>query len=134
MLPGTAQIWIEALTHGRSWDQARDESRIRAAFLTLANTRTQWPGPLHFLQALPDSTQLRISGPGARPTDSPELREALEAVRRGDVIPLRSVDDLRRELSTIPNATPNAEKAAIEADLRRHYGRDGKAAAAGADQ
>lgn len=128
VLPGTAQIWIEALTHGRSWEEARDASRIRAAFLTLAQTRTQWPGPLHFLQALPDSTQLRIAGPGAKPADPPELREALDAVKRGEVVALRSVDDLQRELA---KGLDKPDLTEVEAGLRRHYGTDRKTAAAG---
>lgn len=131
VLPGTAQIWIEALTHGRAWDQGRDASRIRAAFLTLAQTRTQWPGPLHFLQALPDSTQLRLAGAGERPADSPELRQALDAVARGEVPKVTSVDGLRRELGAVSHAVTREDREAAERELAAM--RDRKSQAAGAD-
>ena len=126
MLPGTAQIWIESLCAGRSWEQGRDVSRIRAAFLTLATTCDRWPSPKQFLSALPDSTQLRIAGPGERPADTPELRADLEAIKRGDVTPIRSLGELQRELA----AVQSANRADVEVELVRHYS-DRKSAAAG---
>lgn len=135
VLPGTAQIWIEALTHGRSWDEGRDASRIRGAFLTLANTRTVWPGPVHFLQALPDSTQLRIAGPGERPVDPPELVKELRATadpvaEARELLGTREPTPADLQRAIRPTASRDALNGA-ERELQRHYGRDGKALAAG---
>lgn len=62
VIRGTALAWVEALTHGRRWDQGRDAPRIREAFRTLAATRTSWPAPLHLIEALP-----RLEGVKALP-------------------------------------------------------------------
>ena len=130
VLPGTAQIWIEALTHGRSWDQARDTSRIRGAFLTLANTRTQWPGPVHFLQSLPDSTQLRLAGAGERPADPPELRKVMESLKPEDVI--TSIGDAARAIAPKVETVTPEQRAEAEREIEhRKQARDGKALAAG---
>ena len=59
IITGTAQVWVETLTDGRSWDQQRDRQRIRSAFVTLARTHTTWPQPKHFLEALPKAEPLR---------------------------------------------------------------------------
>lgn len=128
LLAGTAHAWLEAIGEGREWVQERDESRVRAAFRTLASTCDRWPTPRQFLAALPDSTQTKLAGPGARPADPPELREALDAVKRGEVVALRSVDDLQRELSA---GLDKPDLSQVEADLRRHYGTDRKTLATG---
>jgi len=70
--------WTEALQHNRAWEYHRDVPRIRAAFVTLAQTRTQWPAPKQFLEALPEPThQKRLEGAGERPADPPWLRDHL---------------------------------------------------------
>jgi hypothetical protein len=129
VLPGTAQIWIEALTHGRSWDEGRDASRIRGAFLTLANTRTVWPGPVHFLQALPDSTQLRLAGVGERPADSPELREVMQNLKPEDVI--TSIGDAARAIKPKTEIVTPEQRAEAEREIEQRRQCDGKALAAG---
>jgi hypothetical protein len=53
LLAGTAQSWLEIITTGRVWDEARDAHRIREAFVTLGLTRESWPAPKHFIEALP---------------------------------------------------------------------------------
>lgn len=60
-MPGTVRAWHEAITTGREWDQARDAGRIRAAFVTLAQTRETWPAPRHFLDALPRVEQAALA-------------------------------------------------------------------------
>ena len=74
MLVGTAAAWTEALTADRSWDESRDASRVRAAFVTLAKTCRRWPAPVEFTEALPSSAQLAI-GRESR-VASQEVREA----------------------------------------------------------
>lgn len=53
MLAGTAHAWVEAITDGRTWDQQRDEDRVRKAFVTLSKTVRRWPAPVEFIEALP---------------------------------------------------------------------------------
>ena len=60
MIAGTAAAWVEAITTGRQFDEARDRPRFRAAFVTLAQTRESWPAPRHFLDALPRVEQAAI--------------------------------------------------------------------------
>lgn len=53
VIAGTAEIWIEALCHGREWRQTLDQLRIRKAFIALAATCTVWPAPRQLLDAMP---------------------------------------------------------------------------------
>lgn len=57
MLPGTAQAWIDALTDGRAWERARDEARVRRAFVVLSKTIRRWPAPVEFVEAMPRPEQ-----------------------------------------------------------------------------
>jgi len=86
VIPGTAQAWILALTADRVWDEGRDASRIRKAFTILSQTRTEWPAPRHFTEVLPDSTQVRLAGPGERPVDPPELRAVMAGKSAAEVL------------------------------------------------
>lgn len=61
MVEGTAAMWCEAITHQRVFDERLDALRFRAAFSTLARTRTSWPAPLHFLEAMPPREQLALT-------------------------------------------------------------------------
>jgi hypothetical protein len=54
VLPGTARAWVEALTHGRAWDQQRDTPRLRAAFSRLLAEAERWPAPRELLTMLPE--------------------------------------------------------------------------------
>ena len=53
VLPGTVQVWMAALTTGRTWDEVRDVPRIRRAFAAMAGTLRKWPQPADLLAALP---------------------------------------------------------------------------------
>lgn len=61
LIEGTAAMWCEAVTHERVFDERLDAPRFRAAFSTLARTRTSWPAPLHFLEAMPPREQLALT-------------------------------------------------------------------------
>ena len=52
---------MEALTFNREFDEVLDGSRFRKAFVTLAATRTTWPAPRDFLDALPPRDQLQLA-------------------------------------------------------------------------
>jgi hypothetical protein len=55
VIPGTVEAWSEVLLTGNyDWQEDRDVSRFRAAFLTMARTRRTWPAPADFLEALPE--------------------------------------------------------------------------------
>lgn len=87
VLPGTAMAWFEALMADRSWDEARDTDRIRAAFTTLARTRDRWPAPVHFMAALRPREPLRgLPKPPPDPERASraiaEARAALEPDRK----------------------------------------------------
>lgn len=60
VIDGTADAWLEALTHGMTWDEQRDRSRIDHAFRTLAQTRKAWPSPSHLLDSLPPPDAARL--------------------------------------------------------------------------
>lgn len=61
ILPGTAEAWVEAVTTGRAFDRELDTPRIRRAFVSLSATRTTWPAPAHFVDALPPREQLALT-------------------------------------------------------------------------
>lgn len=117
--------WHEAVTTGRVWDQQRDTPRIRAAFVSMANTRESWPAPRHFLDALPRIEQAAL-GYDVKPADP---RRAMAAIAEA-----RAMLDAERAPERVKQEPVTREaREAAEAELARHYGRDGKAAAAGAD-
>ena len=126
LLAGTAQAWHEAITADRAYDEARDAPRFRAAFLTLAQTRTNWPAPRHFLDALPRVERAAL-GYEVKPASREEAAAAIARCRAmlGDV-PTFTPADVKREPTV-----PAAEKQRIESDLQQHYG---KVAAAGPDR
>lgn len=64
----TAQTWVEAMEHGRVWDEARDAARIRAGFLVLIAECEKWPQVRHLLAAIPP------------PAEQPRLERKWEAV------------------------------------------------------
>ncbi len=80
LIPGTVRAWHEAVTTGRDWDQGRDAPRIRAAFVTLAQTRESWPAPRHFLDALPRIEQAAIRYE-SKPLSPEEAKKRLDAIR-----------------------------------------------------
>lgn len=82
MLPGTAQAWIEAITHGRAWDEERDRPRVRGAFVILSNTMRRWPAPVEFLEALPAPDQQRALTKQAIPADPVRAAAAISEIRR----------------------------------------------------
>nr|WP_314587073.1 hypothetical protein [uncultured Pseudomonas sp.] len=49
----TLDVWLVALSKGRSWEEARDAWRIQAAFSTLFATCERWPPPARLLRELP---------------------------------------------------------------------------------
>lgn len=57
----TADTWVESLSCCREWSEAEDRVRVRVAFATLAVTRTVWPCPRHFLEALPVQVAARTA-------------------------------------------------------------------------
>lgn len=61
LIEGTAAMWCEAVTHDRVFDERLDKPRFRGAFATLARTRTTWPAPLHFMEAMPAREQLALT-------------------------------------------------------------------------
>ena len=61
MIEGTAAMWVQAVTHGRAFDRNLDAPRFRNAFVTMAATRTTWPAPLHFIEAMPRRDQLALT-------------------------------------------------------------------------
>lgn len=80
VLPGTAMAWLEALSHGRTWDRYRDAQRIRGAFVTLAQTCDRWPAPKQFLDALPRVEQAALAHE-VRPASREEAAAAMKRIR-----------------------------------------------------
>lgn len=125
MIAGTAAAWVEAVTGGRKFEEARDRPRFRAAFVSLAQTREQWPAPRHFLDALPRVEQAAIAYE-VKPVSAEEAAANIARLKGllagfADPVPLAKVE---RE------TTPESRER-IEAELRQHY--DRKTAAAGGD-
>jgi hypothetical protein len=121
----TAATWIESTTIGRVWDKARDQPRIRAAFMTLATTCDSWPSPRRFLDALPRIEQ-RALGYEAKPLSPEECDARMAQLRRmlDEAPPLVSDKEVPRRLQT------TTDTAAAERELRQHS-IDRKSAAAG---
>lgn len=122
MIAGTAAAWVEAVTTGRKFDEARDRPRFRAAFVTLAQTRESWPAPRHFLDALPRVEKTAI-GYEVKPTSPKDAAKILDRLRREfeSAPPLEAKPPVRM---------PHVDLPAAEEELRQHYG---KTAAAGPD-
>jgi hypothetical protein len=121
----TVGTWHEAITTGRVFDQQRDTPRVRAAFVTLAQTAERWPQPRHFLYALP-----RIEQAALRYEVKPVSRE--EADRRMAEI-RAALDEKAPGFHVEPKAKPTREGpplAEVERELRQHY--SGKAVEADA--
>ena len=53
LIAGTGAAWVEALEHGRLWNQERDTMRLREGFTKLMGTATQWPSPAKLIECLP---------------------------------------------------------------------------------
>jgi hypothetical protein len=121
----TVGTWLEAVTIGREWDEARDTPRIRQAFVTLANTREAWPAPKHFLDALPRVEQRSLSYE-TKPLSPAECDARMAQLRRmlDEAPPLVSDKEVPRRLQT------TTDTAAAERELRQHS-IDRKSAAAG---
>lgn len=51
-LKAVAQVWYGLLSK-RQWQLPRDAARVKAAFETIAATRTEWPNPADFVSLLP---------------------------------------------------------------------------------
>lgn len=125
MIAGTAAAWVEAVTFGRKWVESRDRQRFRAAFITLANTREQWPAPKHFIEAMPAAPAPLALAREHKPASSGAAARAAEAVAAilGDVVKTMPAARVERESSA-------EQRRRTEVELSRHYG---KSAAAGPD-
>lgn len=118
MIAGTAAAWVEAVTFGREWVESRDRPRFRAAFVTLANTREQWPAPKHFIEAMPAAPAPLALVREHKPASPEAARKAVERITSllGEVaqpMPKARVD---RE-------TTAEQRQQIEAELQAHYAR-----------
>jgi len=92
MLPGTAQAWMDALTFDRAWDEARDKSRFRDAFLILSRTAKRWPAPAEFLEAMPRPVRdlaLTHERKPANPETVAECRRKVSELLGKTVLPMR---------------------------------------------
>ena len=118
MIAGTAAAWVEAVTFGRDWVESRDRQRFRAAFVTLANTREQWPAPKHFIEAMPAAPSPLALVRDRRPADPEVVRKAVEKITAmlGDVV--QPMPRARVERETTPE-----QRERIEADLQARYAR-----------
>lgn len=118
MIAGTAAAWVEAVTFGRDWVESRDRQRFRAAFVTLANTREQWPAPKHFIESMPAAPSPLALVRDRRPADPEVVRKAVEKITAmlGDVV--QPMPKARVERETTPE-----QRERIEADLQAHYAR-----------
>lgn len=47
------QVWRDALTRNRTFDEGLDAWRIRTAFRALESTAKRWPSPAHLIEAMP---------------------------------------------------------------------------------
>jgi hypothetical protein len=124
----TVGTWHEAITTGRVFDQSRDTPRVRAAFVTLAQTAERWPQPRHFLDALPRIEQAALRYE-VKPVSPEEAERRMAEIRK-------TLDENAPGFHVEPNAaTPEREGpplAEVERELQAHYGKS-KVAAAGSD-
>lgn len=80
VIAGTAAAWREAMGDQRDWQMRRDTVGVREAFARLARSRTRWPAPANFLQALPPLA-LDTSAELARDVEMETLRADLTHFR-----------------------------------------------------
>jgi hypothetical protein len=80
-----ANAWLAVLASlPHTWDQARDEPRIRRAFLTMAANCERWPAPKNFIASLPPVPALgvdRMLTPPRSREIPPQTREWLDKLR-----------------------------------------------------
>lgn len=79
VLPLTAAVWLEAVTAGRVFDEARDVPRFRQAFAALCAGRRSWPAPQDFIEALP-RVEVRAIAYEVKAADPARARAALAAI------------------------------------------------------
>lgn len=111
----TVGTWHEAITTGRKFDEARDAPRIRAAFVTLAQTIERWPQPKHFLDAMPRVEQAAISYE-VKPLPPEEAAQRLADIRRILDEPMP-----QHNAQAVKPAREGPSNAQVEAELRTHY-------------
>lgn len=58
---GTVAAWVEAVVTGKVWEEHLDAPRFRKAFTVLAQTRSVWPTPKDFMEAMPGREQLALT-------------------------------------------------------------------------
>lgn len=119
MIAGTAAAWVEAVTFGREWVESRDRSRFRAAFVTLANTREQWPAPKHFIEAMPAAPAPLALVREHKPASPEAVRKAAERITAllGGAVQAVPKAHVERE-------TTAEQRGRIEAELQAHYARE----------
>lgn len=118
LIEGTAAMWVETLADGMKWERERDAPRIRKAFATLAKTRTTWPAPLHFREALPAIEQKAI-GYEVKPVSR---EESLQIIARLRAEIGEDVDDVTQPVPALRSRVSPEQKAAAEAELQKRYG------------
>jgi len=76
----TAAVWFSALWALEAWEQDRDQDRIAAGFLALAQTCDRWPAPKHLRERLPPRKE--NAKPEARTLSGEEVKANLARLRR----------------------------------------------------
>lgn len=120
MIAGTAAAWVEAVTFGREWVESRDRPRFRAAFVTLANTREQWPVPKHFIEAMPAAPAPLALVREHKPASPDAARKAAERIAELLGYAVQAMPKARVE-----HETTAEQRGRIEAELRQHYAKGG---------
>ena len=96
LVDGTVPTWLNTLTHGRKFDEARDIQRIRDAFVILAGRCRAWPAPIDFLEALPriesDFVQQRIESDASREVGMRHIADLAARLRIEPAKPYMEVD------------------------------------------
>lgn len=80
MVEGTVAAWVDAVTMNRQWDECQDAPRFRKAFATLGQTRSSWPAPRDFLEALPPRAELKALP--AKPSDPARAQACIDEIAR----------------------------------------------------
>ena len=74
LIDGTVMAWVDALSAGRQWDEARDTPRIRQGFTALMTKCRQWPAPSEFVECLPAIRDQFVALPHTKPADPERVK------------------------------------------------------------
>ncbi len=81
ILPGMVMAWCDTIRSGRSFNE-NDAPRFREAFRVLMKTRSAWPAPAHFLEAMPAPSLAQKRMTYESTSDHPKAQKSIDNIAK----------------------------------------------------